>query len=310
MHPKYRVLESELTAKLQTFSQNVMALPGIEPAGATETLAKQFVESRRKIDRMERLANKSFAVEITLPGSTFDPERAAVFHKKAGNLEESWWLSFLSVHFGRHANDNWLLCSNIYGAFSGEPFWTWQRVSGNPVDFSKWLAQLDEESRAKAGRFGNHRKYESLTAGGSKGTGGTVISYVKWIKEFGGPEGLIKEAIRQSNGEPQRSFKFLYKSMKSVSRFGRLGKFDFLTLLGKLDLAPIAPDSTYMAQATGPKSGATLLFCGNKGGKVSNSELEDWVSDLDQYLKIGMQAMEDGLCNWQKSPSKFIPFRG
>lgn len=38
--------------------------------------------------------------------------------------------------------------------------------------------------------------------------------------------------------------------------------------------------------------------------------LEDWILDLDGVLGVGMQVMEDSLCNWQKSPTRFIHFRG
>ncbi|MCB4825574.1 alpha-glutamyl/putrescinyl thymine pyrophosphorylase clade 3 protein [Roseicella aerolata] len=32
--------------------------------------------------------------------------------------------------------------------------------------------------------------------------------------------------------------------------------------------------------------------------------------DLDDVLRVGMQVMEDSLCNWQKSPTTFIHFKG
>ena len=40
--------------------------------------------------------------------------------------------------------------------------------------------------------------------------------------------------------------------MDTVQRFGRLGKFDFLTMLGKLGIAPIEPGITFLKGATGP----------------------------------------------------------
>jgi hypothetical protein len=32
--------------------------------------------------------------------------------------------------------------------------------------------------------------------------------------------------------------------------------------------------------------------------------------ELDADLKVGMQVLEDALCNWQKSPAHFERFRG
>jgi hypothetical protein len=92
--------------------------------------------------------------------------------------------------------------------------------------------------------------------------------------------------------------------------FGRLAKFDFLTMLGKLGIAPIEPGSAYLSGATGPLSGARLLFGGNADAKLNARELDVRLVRLDNYLNVGMQVLEDSLCNWQKSPRKFISFRG
>ncbi|HGJ5549098.1 TPA: hypothetical protein ACJXIE_004579, partial [Salmonella enterica subsp. enterica serovar Corvallis] len=96
----------------------------------------------------------------------------------------------------------------------------------------------------------------------------------------------------------------------NVLRFGRTAKFDFLTMLEKLNIMDIEADSTYMAEATGPRRGANLLFGGSTSNIYSTTLLENWVSELDSYLNVGMQVMEDSLCNWQKSPERFIRFRG
>jgi hypothetical protein len=34
------------------------------------------------------------------------------------------------------------------------------------------------------------------------------------------------------------------------------------------------------------------------------------VVKLGDALGVGMQVMEDSLCNWQKSPEAYVPFRG
>jgi hypothetical protein len=92
----------------------------------------------------------------------------------------------------------------------------------------------------------------------------------------------------------------------NVLRFGRLARFDYLAMLGKLGLAGIKPGSTYLNGATGPLRGARLLF----GVTANHSVLDGWLGELDEELQVGMQVMEDALCNWQKSPSVFEPFRG
>jgi Alpha-glutamyl/putrescinyl thymine pyrophosphorylase clade 3 len=102
----------------------------------------------------------------------------------------------------------------------------------------------------------------------------------------------------------------LYESMSAVSRFGRLGKFDYLTMLGKLGISPINPDSAYLREATGPMMGARLLFLGDPTNSSADKQLDSRLVELDGVVEVGMQVLEDSLCNWQKSPSQHIYFRG
>ena len=83
-----------------------------------------------------------------------------------------------------------------------------------------------------------------------------------------------------------------------------------LTMIGKLDLAPIEPGSTYMEGATGPLKGARLLFFGTKDADIGRATLDQLAIQLESKIGVGMQVIEDALCNWQKSPSKFKRFRG
>lgn len=95
-----------------------------------------------------------------------------------------------------------------------------------------------------------------------------------------------------------------------VFRFGRTAKFDYLTMLAKIGLVKIEADSAYMGAATGPVDGARLLFTGASTTDISRNDLDKWLLDLDLHLQVGMQVLEDSLCNWQKSPSEFKAFRG
>ena len=98
--------------------------------------------------------------------------------------------------------------------------------------------------------------------------------------------------------------------MAQVQSFGRTARFDYLTMVGKLGLAAIEPGIPYLVSATGPLKGARLLFGGSPTATLSAKDLDKSVADLGGALGFGMQAAEDALCNWQKSPGKFIAFRG
>ncbi|MCY1303071.1 Alpha-glutamyl/putrescinyl thymine pyrophosphorylase clade 3 [compost metagenome] len=65
-----------------------------------------------------------------------------------------------------------------------------------------------------------------------------------------------------------------------------------------------------MGNATGPYDGANLLFLGQVNGDTPRKTLDNWIVELDEELNVGMQVLEDALCNWQKSPRDYIQFRG
>ena len=96
----------------------------------------------------------------------------------------------------------------------------------------------------------------------------------------------------------------------SVISFGRLAKFDYLALIGRYRIAPINAGSAYLDGATGPAKGARLLIDGRRDGTTTNASLQLLLDSLDADLGVGMQVMEDALCNWQKKPLQFEHFRG
>jgi Alpha-glutamyl/putrescinyl thymine pyrophosphorylase clade 3 len=89
-------------------------------------------------------------------------------------------------------------------------------------------------------------------------SGAVIASYVNWIAPPHTHLQMIQEVHTKVGQNPGAVFDALYGSMDSVMGFGRLGKFDFLTMLGKLGVAPIEPDSAYLVGATGPLQGARL----------------------------------------------------
>ena len=59
-----------------------------------------------------------------------------------------------------------------------------------------------------------------------------------------------------------------------------------------------------------PFASARLLFTGDEMTSIGPADLDAWLIALDSDLDVGMQVLEDALCNWQKSPREFVPFRG
>src|SRR5262249_1599034 len=141
-------------------------------------------------------------------------------------------------------------------------YWDWASVSSDPTGFRAWLNLNQDYLRrpeAPCG-FGNHRKRESLDALSATGTGAIVESYALWVHPPRTHQQLVTVVINEAQHEPTRAFDALYRSMDVIVRFGRLGRFDYLCMLDKLQLAQITAGSPYLTGSSGPLKGARLLF--------------------------------------------------
>ncbi|MBS0428808.1 MAG: hypothetical protein JSR41_16135 [Proteobacteria bacterium] len=295
----------QLEAQLLDFHQRSMPLHGVAPPENMLAFVAQLIDSIQRVEYVHAIRDRPISAARADPRSPlFDPIRAAVAYA-VDQSEEAFWLVFLATHCGRNLRTAWQLAAELYGASEELP-WSWTRVLSNPTAYTDWL---EDRHETFGGKFGNHRKYESLKPG-SKGPGAVVRSYLDWINSYGSHAAMVAQARAASNGSARRAFGLLYEQMRTVRRFGRTGRFDYLTMLGKVGLADIEADSTYMNEATGPKRGARLLFDGQIDSNTDARTLEAHVAALERHLGVGMQVMEDAMCNWQKSPNRYLPFRG
>jgi hypothetical protein len=274
---------------------------------------EQLIESIHRVRYIAVIRQRDVSSRRADPNDDlFDPIKAAVLKSGQRDHDEACWLTFLSVHFGKNRRSGWRLARDLYGALGCGALWDWQRTSSNVAGFRRWLAanqnRLRQQGIARA--FGNHRKYQSLDANSANGTGSAIASYVAWVRPHGTHAQLFQASAVAAGHDRRRTFDNLYRSMRSVASFGRTARFDYLTMIGKLDLALVEPGSTYMTGSTGPLAGARLLFTGDAHNAVTPNQLDAWLADLEAALGVGMQALEDSLCNWQKNPERFVPFRG
>ncbi|MCA8971110.1 MAG: hypothetical protein KDC95_15060 [Planctomycetes bacterium] len=278
-------------------------MPGVHSNACMATLVEQIVESVRRVEFVTRISGRPVAASRADPSNAtmFDPVRGAIWHRGAGDDEEAAWLTFLFVHFGKHRRGGWRYLREAYAGVGGGSPWDWSTVSSDgAAAFCAWIrANASTLSRPGAG-FGPHRKYESFSS-----TADVIESYVKWVSTNHSHRQLISDALA-NEGSPEAAFARLFNSMDCVLRFGRLAKFDYLCMLKKLGLASINPGHPFLTGSSGPLQGARLLFGVNEPPTV----LDQWVAQLGAALQVDMQVMEDSLCNWQKSPDKFEPFRG
>ncbi|MFC5862511.1 hypothetical protein ACFPT7_09440 [Acidicapsa dinghuensis] len=313
MRTEDRALGKQLSTDLRRYSEEIERLPGIEDDAALNTFIFQVIESIRRIRFIEEVAKRDISSERRNPASElFDPIRAAILEKRAGNFEEACWLVFLFTHFGKNLRSGYRLLRDVYGRLGEYPRWTWDETRNDAFGFRRWLdANLTElRSGAVHRAFGNHRKYQSLDPWKANGTGAAIESYVIWVMGYGSHQELFQVAAKTTHDDSEKSFRYLYESMTAVISFGRTARFDYLSMIGKLKLANIRPDSVHLGSATGPVDGASLLFGGSQKMDITRKQLETSADQLSEYLHLDKQIMEDSLCNWQKSPTVPIAFRG
>lgn len=301
---------TQLDAAITAYENANGKLAGLSTAARKETWLDQLVSSLRRIEYMKLLTTAKIDPARDNPHNMlFDPIRAAARLGKLGRRDEAVWMAFIATHFGKHIVDGWKLAANVLGSFGTGPVWDVTTYGNGRAAFDHMLfrnqAALSDANQS--GRFSNHRQYQSKKP--------NIISavfstYYDWQFRAGGFAQLIHTTHQRVGQNPTEVFDELYRSLNSVYGFGRLGKFDFLTMLSKLDLAPIEAGSAYIVGATGPLSGAKLLFYNSTSHAVSSGQLSPRVDGLDHYLQTGKQVIEDSLCNWQKSPDKYVFFKG
>jgi len=307
VRPRDLKLAQRIDTELVAFDRTTRPLPGVRKAARREAFREQLLESIHRTRFIQIIRKRPISDRRANPNDElFDPLKAAILQQRQGNIEEAFWLVFLFVHFGMHLRGGWRYVREIYGRTGEGRAWDWASTSQNVLEFRDWLHTNQTYLKRPGAGFGNHRKRESLDARSPTGTGAVVESYIQWVNPPRSHQQLVAETLARNNGDAKAAFDDLYQSMDAVARFGRLGRFDYLAMVGKLELAPISPGSPYLKGSSGPFKGAQLLF-GNDGPA---DELDGWATELGEKLGLGMQVVEDALCNWQKSPDSFVPFRG
>jgi hypothetical protein len=299
---------AQLRAGLAAFEAAGTPLPGIADPAACESLVSQMIDSIHRVDFVHRLGERPIHPARLDPTShLFDPIRGGFLLRVAGDLDEAAWLIFLATHFGYHRRWRWELTRRVYGGLGLVPNWTWARTSSYLDEFEAWF-------EANAGGladvpFGNHRKFESLRPEAQNNLAATVRSYVAWVGQNQGFAGMLAAESAALNADPKILFDRLYRTCPVV-QFGRTAKFDLLTMWGKLGIADIEPPHPYLQGASGPLAGARLLFAGSTNEPIPLGQLSMAIVALGGALGVGMQIMEDSLCNWQKSQFQYQQFRG
>ena len=285
-------------------SENI-TLKGINVPDARVALVNQIVCSYRMVKKCQSIVTETLDPEmLDINNINFDPRKKAVAFMKNNEIDEAVWLIFLQTAFGKHEpgknekkGDGWQLLKSVYGSFRGEQVWTFKRFRSNSDEFYSILNEKWEPS--KVGRNARHRiRVPKNPAAICK----ILKSFLKF-QPFESFTDKLESVYEKVGRNPKKVFDELYNDCYVIHYFGRLACFDFLVMLGHLEIIAIDPGSVYLRGATGPLKGANLLFHNDKTIECSVRELkdlEDKVNKLDCFLKIGKHALEDSLCIWQE----------
>lgn len=305
------LLYAQLEQGLERCHREAFLLPGVQQPIQRVVYLRQLVDSIRRVKFVSTISSRAIHQDRADPQSAmFDPIRGSILRKRIGDVTEACWLVFLFVHFGKHPSSGYRYVREVYGALGQQPAWTFDAVSADVPGVRAWLDQNEQYlRRGTAKGFGNHRKYQSLSGSRPNGTGDAFESYTNWVGRHGGHAQLFQLAFREAGGSPEEAFEWLYRSMSEVISFGRIARFDYLTMLKKVDIVGIVPGRPYLDSATeGPNRGARLLLEAQQ--PLSIHELESRIQTVGQFLGVGMQEMEDSLCNWGKNPAVYKYFKG
>lgn len=305
-------LYKSLEEKIKIYnSNNDNVLVGIIDQNQRDVFIRQLIDSIRRVKYVEIVKNRPISPERANPHSDmFDPILGACYLMNKGNFDEANWLIFLSTHFGIDKKNKWQITKNLYGKLGedGNNIWSWQETTNNLNAFISWLDRYSLKVKGNT-KFGNHRRYQSISATSNTGTGATISSYVRLIQES---HSMFLSSYTEDDPCPRVLFNRLYKIYKkNIMGFSRLATFDFLCMLGKTGVLMVEPDSPYLKGSSGPLRGAQLLY-NLYGFQGKASSLESYLLDFEAHLNLdfGMQILEDALCNWQKNPNNYVYFNG
>lgn len=312
MRPKDIVRAERLKNFLVAFHKERHPLPGVHSDRDRAVLIEQILESLHRIEYVAAIRNRGVSSSRTDPNSDlYDPLKAAIYWVAEGDVEEAFWQVFLFTYFGKHRTAGWRLARDVYGRLGqGQPF-RWKVISNDFEDFFQWIRSNEEVllSDGTSRHFGNHRKYESIKYESPRGTPHVFRSYIDWVGPTRSQFSKFGSITAPAGDNQVAAFERAYEALDVLS-FGRTGKFDYLTMLAKVGLLNIEPGSPYMTSSTGPARGAKLLFTGSIDTRTPTKRMEALSIEFGRFLGISMQVVEDALCNWQKSPSHMVHFRG
>lgn len=262
------------------------------------TLALQTNDSIKRIEIYQLYKERALKAEEQSSSyfHTFVP--FVLCQRPSLSSEDKAWFLYLATYFGKSAKSKWELFKRA--AFDLDN----NLISVSTVlrDREKYYRHLHHIDFFRNATFSNHRKYTVKKLEGYNGFIKSANHFLDNLLMFVPPNDI--------------SFDEMYRLSLEIPNFGRMAAFDFTASFCKCDLNVEEPKSMYLINSTGPLAGlgdflalsGKKIFSKEEKVKLGNNLLNWFLSNSHIYMVA--QVLEDAICNWQKSPRKYVRYFG
>src|SRR6056297_3264881 len=125
MNERNKELVEDVTLKLSKLEDSGV-IKGLGSVDRRLALAGQIADSYRRIRYVQIIQGRDVSPSSCDPSSeNFDPLKSAIVEAREGRVDESFWMVFYFVHFGKNRKGGWRYAREVFNALGQQAPWTW-----------------------------------------------------------------------------------------------------------------------------------------------------------------------------------------
>ncbi|HEX4467874.1 MAG TPA: hypothetical protein VH025_11865 [Solirubrobacteraceae bacterium] len=242
----------------------------------------ELVAGVRSLADAERLAAEiAFAAGRLLTLGTEPPSIYGEVRALApGDIETATWMCFLIAYLSPLASDDDDAFVSIRAALAAVPRIEIARTQelSAPLDFE--ALELGPRTSHQPGR----------------GVA-TLLAYAQWVQRTGGEEGQRAAFEGDPGWTPERRFARVFERI-ALPGFGRQGRYELLTLLGRVGLYEMHADALLLSGGAVNSGEGTMLAAKRVFGIGDPILLERRAVALADACSVPVEALDLALFNW------------
>jgi hypothetical protein len=135
----------------------------------------------------------------------------------------------------------------------------------------------------------------------------TLQAYRQWVQRTAGSGGQARALSGDPSWTPERRFGRVFERL-ALPGFGRIGRYEFLVLLGRLGLYDLRPDSLHLAGSVA--NDVTNLAAKRVFAIGDPLLLERRAGALAEEVALPIEALDLALANWASQERATLGFDG